>query len=272
MSGRLAGRIARGALAAVVVAVLAFLTLPTVIVVLASFNAEAALNFPPRGLSLRWYGNLAARPDFWRGLVNTLVVAVVAGALALGVATGAAVVLQRRPFRGSGLLTSALLSPLVIPGVLIGVGLLFLSVQVSLVASLPVLLAAHTLMVVPFALRAVWTSLEQLDPTLERAAEVLGARPSQAFLWVILPLLRPGLVAALLFSLIMSINEFAVSLFVVGRATETLPVVLFNYTMAYVDPTIAAVSTLFVAGTLVAIAAVEWAIGLPRVLRLEETR
>jgi putative spermidine/putrescine transport system permease protein len=168
--------------------------------------------------------------------------------------------------------TSALLSPLVIPGVLVGVGLLFLSVQVSLVASLPVLLAAHTLMVLPFALRAVWTSLEQLDPTLERAAEVLGARPRQAFVYVILPLLRPGLVAALLFSLIMSVNEFAVSLFVVGRATQTLPVVLFNYTMAYVDPTIAAVSTLFVVGTLLAIGAVEMVVGLPRVLRLEEPR
>lgn len=263
-------RLVRGALGAMVVAVLAFLTLPTAIVVLASFNPEAALNFPPSGLSLRWYANLGARPDFWRGLVNTLVVGVVASALALGVATGAAVVLQRRPFTGSAFLTSALLSPLVIPGVLVGVGLLFLSVQVSLVASLPVLLVAHTLMVIPFALRAVWTSLEQLDPTLERAAEVLGARPRQALLYVILPLLRPGLVAALLFSLIMSINEFAVSLFVVGRATQTLPVVLFNYTMAYVDPTIAAVSTLFVAGTVLAIGAVELAVGLPRVLRLEE--
>jgi putative spermidine/putrescine transport system permease protein len=272
VNARLATGLARGALTIVVVAVLLFLTVPTAVVVLASFNTEAALNFPPRGLSLRWYGNLAARPDFWRGLVNTLVVAVVASALALGVATGAAVVLQRRPFRGSALLTAALLSPLVIPGVLVGVGLLFLSVQVSLVASLPILLLAHTIMVVPFALRSVWTSLEQLDPTLERAAEVLGARPRQAFLWVILPLLRPGLVAALLFSLIMSMNEFAVSLFVVGRATQTLPVVLFNYTMAYVDPTIAAASTLFVLGTLVAIGAVELAVGLPRVLRLEESR
>ena len=70
----------------------------------------------------------------------------------------------------------------------------------------------------------------------------------------------------------MSVNEFAVSLFVVGRATQTLPVVLFNYTMAYVDPTIAAASTLFVAGTLIAIGAVDILIGLPRVLRLEEPR
>lgn len=269
---RLAPRLARVLLGVMAVAGLAFLTVPTLVVVLASFNAEAALNFPPRGLSLRWYATLAERPDFWRGLVNSGVVAVGSGALAVSAATGAAVVLQRRPFRGSGVLTAALLSPLVLPGVLIGVGLLFLAVQVSMMASRPILVVGHTIMVLPFALRAVWTSLEQLDPTLERAAAVLGARPGQALLWVVLPQLRPGLLAGLLFSVIMSINEFAVSLFIVGRATQTLPVVLFNYTMAYVDPTIAAVSTLFVLGTIVAMAAVEMLVGLPRVLRLEESR
>ena len=265
---RAGARVARLAAAAFVVGGLAFLTVPTVMVVAASFNSEAALNFPPTGFSLRWYANLSARPDFWRGLRNTLVVATGASVLAMAIATGAAVVLQRRPFRGSGLLAAAFLSPLVLPGVLVGVGLLFVAVQTALVASIWILLVGHTVMVVPFALRAVWTSLEQLDPTVERAAGVLGARPWQVLLWVLLPVLRPGILAGLLFSLIMSINEFAVSLFIVGRATQTLPVVLFNYTMAYVDPTIAAASTLFVLGMV----GLEALVGLPRLLRLEEPR
>jgi len=265
-------RAARLGFGVAVVGVLTFLTLPTLIVVLASFNPTPVLNFPPAGFSLRWYAMLSERPDFWRGLVNTLVVAAGATALGLVVATGAAVTLQRGRIAGAHLVAAALLSPLVVPGVLIGIGLLFVAVHADLVASLWILLVGHTVMVLPFALRAIWTSLDELDPILERAAETLGARPARVLWSVVLPLARPGLLAAVLFSAIMSINEFAVSLFLVGRRTQTLPVVLFNYTMAYVDPTIAAVSTVFVAGTLLVTIVIDRLVGLPRVLRLEEPR
>ena len=264
--------VARLGFGVAVVGVLAFLTLPTLIVVLASFNPTPVLNFPPSGFSLRWYARLAARPDFWQGLVNTLVIAAGATALGLVIATGAAVVLQRRRIAGADLVTAALLSPLVVPGVLIGIGLLFVAVLADLVASPWILLVGHAVMVLPFGLRAIWTSLDELDPILERAAETLGARPARVLWSVVLPLARPGLLAAALFSAIMSINEFAVSLFLVGRRTQTLPVVLFNYTMAYVDPTIAAVSTVFVAGTLLVTLVIDRFIGLPRLLRLEQSR
>jgi putative spermidine/putrescine transport system permease protein len=101
--------------------------------------------------------------------------------------------------------------------------------------------------------RSVWVSARNLDPTLERAAASLGATLWRAFQRVTLPLLRPGLLAALLFAVIVSLNEFVVSLFISTRLTEILPVAMFTYVVNYTDPTIAALSTLFIVGTVVAV-------------------
>jgi putative spermidine/putrescine transport system permease protein len=107
--------------------------------------------------------------------------------------------------------------------------------------------------VLPFVVRSVWVSVESLDPALERAAASLGATPSRVFRRVTLPLLRPGLLTALLFAVIVSLNEFVVSLFISNRVTEILPVAMFTYVVNYTDPTIAALSTLFIAGTFLAV-------------------
>ena len=110
-------------------------------------------------------------------------------------------------------------------------------------------IAAHVALVLPFVVRSVWVSVRNLDPTLERAAASLGATPWRAFRRVTLPLLRPGLLAAVLFAVIVSLNEFVVSLFISTRLTEILPVAMFSYVVNYTDPTIAALSTLFIVGT-----------------------
>lgn len=112
-------------------------------------------------------------------------------------------------------------------------------------------------------------ALAHVDPALERAAASLGARPSRVFRRVTLPLLRPGLAAAALFAVIVSVNEFVVSLFVSTRVTEILPVVMFTYVVNYTDPTMAALSTLFIAATFVAVFAAERWLGLARVFGLE---
>ena len=105
------------------------------------------------------------------------------------------------------------------------------------------MIAAHVVLVLPFVIRSVMVSVANLDPMLERAAESLGARPWRVFWRVTLPLLRPGLFAALLFAVIVSVNEFVVSLFISTRVTEILPVAMFTYVVNYTDPTMAAVST-----------------------------
>jgi putative spermidine/putrescine transport system permease protein len=236
-----------------VVALLAFMTLPTVVVVAVSFNPTAILSFPPAGFSWRWYVNVVTYPQFQRAAWNSLLVTAGAVALAMPIGTAAALALARGRVRGRALWATLLLSPLVVPGVAAGLGFLILGAGLGLLRSRSVLIAAHVALVLPFVVRSVWVSVSNLDPTLERAAASLGATPWRAFRRVTLPLLRPGLLAALLFAVIVSLNEFVVSLFISTRLTEILPVAMFTYVVNYTDPTIAALSTLFMVGTFVVV-------------------
>jgi putative spermidine/putrescine transport system permease protein len=235
----------------VVVLLLAFMTLPTVVVIAVSFNPTAILSFPPSGLSLRWYANVVTYPQFQRAAWNSLLVTAGAVALAMPIGTAAALALARGRLRGREVWDTLLLSPLVVPGVAAGLGFLILGAALGLLRSRSVLVAAHVALVLPFVVRSVWVSVRNLDPTLERAAASLGATPWRAFRRVTLPLLRPGLLAALLFAVIVSLNEFVVSLFISTRLTEILPVAMFSYVVNYTDPSIAALSTLFILGTFV---------------------
>ena len=256
----------------VVLALVLFMTLPTLVVVVASVNSTAILSFPPQGLSLRWYENALTYPQFRRAAVNSLVVTAASAALALPIGTAAALALVRYPVRLRGLWNTALLSPLVIPGVAAGLWLLILAARLGLLANRGVLIAAHVVLVLPFVIRSVMVSVANLDPLLERAAASLGARPWRVFRRVTLPLLRPGLFAALLFAVIVSANEFVVSLFVSTRVTEILPVAMFTYVVNYTDPTMAALSTLFVAATFAAVFLADRLLHLSRVFQIEGHR
>jgi putative spermidine/putrescine transport system permease protein len=255
-----------------VAALLAFMTLPTVVVVVASFNATAILAFPPDGLSLRWYVNALTYPQFQRAAVNSLVVTLASAAIALPFGTAAALALVRHPLRGRAVWSAVLLSPLVIPGVAAGLGFLIVAAKLGVLTSRWVLIVAHVTLVLPFVVRSVAVSVANLDPALERAAASLGARPWRVFVRVTLPLLRPGLFAGLLFALIVSLNEFVVSLFISTRVTEILPVAMFTYVVNYTDPTMAALSTLFIAATFVAVYAADRVVNLSRVFQIAEHR
>jgi putative spermidine/putrescine transport system permease protein len=236
-----------------VLLLLAFMTLPTLVVVAVSFNPTAILSFPPSGLSLRWYVNVVTYPQFQRAMWNSLLVTAGAVALAMPIGTAAALGLARGRPRAASLWATLLLSPLVVPGVAAGLGFLIVGAALGLLRSRSVLIAAHVALVLPFVVRSVWVSVRNRDPTLERAAASLGATPWRTFRRVTLPLLRPGLLAALLFAVIVSLNEFVVSLFISTRLTEILPVAMFSYVVNYTDPTIAALSTLFIVGTFVVV-------------------
>ena len=192
-------------------------------------------------------------PQFQRAMWNSLLVTTGAVALAMPIGTAAALALARGGVRGASIWATLLLSPLVVPGVAAGLGFLILGAALGLLRSHSVLIAAHVALVLPFVVRSVWVSARNLDPTLERAAASLGATPWRAFRRVTLPLLRPGLLAALLFAVIVSLNEFVVSLIISTRLTEILPVAMFTYEVNYTDPTIAALSTLFIVSTVVVV-------------------
>ena len=253
----------------VVLALLAFMTLPTLVVVGVSFNPTAIMSFPPAGLSLRWYANALTYPQFQRAAVNSLLVTAGATLLALPIGTAAALALERGRLRARGTWATLLLSPLVVPGVAAGLGFLILAAALGLLRSRVVLVLAHVTLVLPFVVRSVWVSVRNLDPMLERAAASLGASPWRTFRRVTLPLLRPGLFAGLLFAVVVSANEFVVSLFVSNRVTEILPVAMFTYVVNYTDPTIAALSSLFILATFALVFVVDRYLGLAAVFVLD---
>jgi putative spermidine/putrescine transport system permease protein len=249
----------------VVLALVAFMTLPTVVVVAVSFNPTAILSFPPAGFSLRWYANALTYSQFQRAALNSLVVSGGAVLLALPIGTAAALALERGRLRSASVWATILLSPLAVPGVAAGLGFLILAASLGLLQSRIVLVVAHVALVLPFVVRAVWVSVRNLDPALERAAAGMGATPARVFFRVTLPLLRPGLFAALLFAVVVSLNEFVVSLFISTRVSEILPVALFTYVVNYTDPTIAALSTLFIVATFLVVWLVDRVVDLSAV-------
>ena len=254
---------------AAVIALVLFMTLPTVVVVAVSFNPTAILAFPPAGFSLRWYVNALTYPQFQRAAVNSFFVTAGASLLALPIGTAAALALERGRLRGRHAWATLLLSPLVVPGVAAGLGFLILAAGLGLLRSRTVMIVAHVALVLPFVVRSVWVSVKNLDPMLERAAASLGATRWRAFRRVTLPLLRPGLTAGLLFAVIVSANEFVVSLFVSNRVTEILPVAMFSYVVNYTDPTIAALSSLFIASTFAVVWLADRFFGLAAVFLLD---
>ena len=247
------------------VAVYVFLLAPLVVVVLASFDSADFLSFPPRGFSLRWYRALWESEVWGDSFRLSLLVTAVVTPLALIIGTLAAYALVRYSFPGKGVITTLIMAPIVMPQIVLGIALLNYMSGLGLVGSLTGLILGHLVVTLPFTVRLVSISVHNLDPALERAAENLGATPLETFWRVTLPLLRPGIVAGAIFAAIISFGELAVTLLIAGARTTTLPLRIFNYTEYNFDPTINAVSTIFVVLALVLIIVLDRLIGLVRI-------
>jgi putative spermidine/putrescine transport system permease protein len=180
--------------------------------------------------------------------------------------------LDRYEFRLKRVLETALLSPLVVPHFTIGLGFLILAAQVGLARGYAVVVACHVVLVLPFVLHSVYISLRNLDPRLELAAASLGAPPRRVLTTITVPLLLPGLVSGWLFAAILSFNEFTASLFVTAQRTQTLPVALYNYVREYADPSMAAISVIYIVVTATVLTLANRFLGLAKVLNVEQPR
>jgi len=255
-----------------IVLILAFIMLPVVVVTLASFNDKALLSFPPQNWSWRWFVRAFTYPDFQEGFRSSLVVTLWASGLALAIGTGLAVAVKRMEFPGKNALQAILLSPLVIPHFTLGLGLLILVAQLDLERGYAVVILCHIMLVLPFVLRSVYVSMENLDARLEQSAASLGASPWQVLFTITVPLLAPGMIGGWLFAAIMSFSEFTASLFVTTQSTQTLPVSMYNYVREFADPTLAALSVVYIAVTASLLAFANYFLGLGRILNIEEPR
>lgn len=252
--------------------VVAFIILPAVVVGISAFNDRAILSFPPQAWSTRWFARAFSYRDFSEGFRNGLIITAFASSIALVVGAGFAFALDRYSFRGKAALEAVLTSPLVIPHFTIGLGFLILAAQIHATRTFVLVIVCHVVLVLPFVMRSVYVSLRNLDSRLELAAASLGAKPGRALFTVTLPLLIPGLFSGWLFAAILSFNEFTASLFVTAQATQTLPVAMYNYVREYADPTLAALSVIYIVVTALLLTIANAFLGLGKVLNVEHVR
>jgi putative spermidine/putrescine transport system permease protein len=226
--------------------ILLYMTIPALVVVVTSLSPSELLEFPPTGLSLRWYERALAYPDFQNAFANGLIVAAMASATALAIGTAFAYLIGRYAFAGRGALEAVLSSPLIVPHFTTGFGFLLLGARIGLTRSYALVAVTHVVLVLPFVVRSVYVSLRNIDPRFERAAANLGASPARVLARVTLPLLLPGMFGGFLVAFILSFTEFTASLYVTTDRTQTLPVAMYTYIREYTDPTIAAVSAILI--------------------------
>jgi len=242
--------IGRAALGAVVVVGYVVIAAPLVFVSWLAFFRNEVVSFPPEGYTLRWFRNILDQNSFVDGFLTSLEVGLVAMPAGLAIGVPASLAVARRRFRGRETVNTLLLLPLVVPGVVAGAAVYVFQVEVEVVTGLPLVTAlpglvlSHVMITIPWTVRLVAASLGGLDPSMEEAAMNLGAGPATTFLRITLPMIRPGIVAAALFSFIVSFGNLEMTLFLIGPGRTTLPIAILQYLEWRIDPTIAAVSFL----------------------------
>jgi putative spermidine/putrescine transport system permease protein len=236
----------------------AFLVLPVLIIFPLSFSASPYLEFPPRGWSLAWYSNYANRPEWVSATIMSFRVGFATALLSTVVGTLGAIALTRYAFPGRRALFAVVVSPIIMPGIVLAVALYFFLAELDLAGTATGLVLAHTILAVPYVVLAVAASLHGFDRSLESAAMSLGAGPTYTFFRVTLPLIRPGILAGLVFAFVASFDELIVAIFITGPLSVTLPVRMWEGVRLELDPTISAVAAAMIAISAVTFVAVRW--------------
>lgn len=231
-------------LTAFVVLVYIFLFAPLVIIAMTSIGTENYIAFPPKGFSLQWFVNVFKSEAFLSSMMTSAIISTLATLAALVIGLPAAYGLSRFDFKGKGAIKSFFFSPLIIPGIVVGFSLFqFLLVQLNLSVGLS-LFIGHTLVVIPYIIRVVGSSLEVFDYSIEEAAMSLGCKKSLTFFKVVLPNITSGVMAAFMLAFINSFNNVPVSMFLTGPGVSTLPITMMNYVEYNYDPTVSALSVI----------------------------
>jgi putative spermidine/putrescine transport system permease protein len=228
-----------------VVLVYAGLLAPLVVVIGVSLNAGAGFDFPPKGLSLRWYVTFFASAPFLNAFFGvSLAVGILTALAATVIGALAAIGVVRFRFTGREALETFFLMPLLMPHILLGAALYLYFVRLGMRPSLLTITLGHLMIATPYVIRSVTAGLVGIDPRLEEAAMSLGASRMQAFCKVTLPQLRASLLSGAIFAFIISFSDINLSLFLSGPGLTTLPMHIFSEIQWGGDPTIAAASAL----------------------------
>lgn len=237
--------------------VIFFLIAPIAVIVIVSFSSASYLSFPPPGFSLRWYADYLDQPGWVNATILSIWVAAAVTVVASVLGTAAAIGLVRGRFPGKRLLHACILSPLIVPSIVVAIGVYFFYVRLGLVGSPLAMIAAHSALAAPFVVLNVSATLYGFDERLEQAALNLGATRWQAFRHITFPIIRPGIIAGALLAFVTSFDELIVALFVSGTGAITLPRKMWDSIRFGLEPTIAAVSVLTIVVSVLAFASAE---------------
>ncbi|MFN3337453.1 MAG: ABC transporter permease [Thermomicrobium sp.] len=227
---------------AVTALVYAYLFAPIIVVVIASFNTSGLTSFPPTGFTVAWYQELLRDEDLLRALRTSLLVATIAAFLTILFATLTALGLVRLPSRWRRLLQASFYLPVVVPGIVTGIALVFWFKRIGVPLGFPSVLIAHIVHAFPYALAIVLSAFSGFDRRLEEASQDLGASPWRTFWRVTLPLIFPELIAGFLLAFTLSFDEFVLTFFVTGSGVITLPLEIYSRIRFLISPVVNAVA------------------------------
>ncbi len=233
--------------------VLFFLIMPILVIVPLSFNAEpfftftkGMLSLQPDAYSIKWYAEIINDEKWILAIQNSFIIGIFATILAtfLGVLAAVGLASPVMPFKR--LITAILLSPIIVPLIIVAAGMFFFYTRFGLVGSYAGVIIAHAALGIPFVIITVTATLSGFDQSLFRAGLSLGASPVKVFWNVVVPLIRPGVISGALFAFVTSFDEIVLVLFLAGPEQRTIPRQMFSGLREQINPTILAVATLLV--------------------------
>lgn len=243
-----------------------FMVAPLAVVVAVSLTPEGFLEFPPSGISLRWFKAILDNPIFISAFWTSLYLGISSATLATIIAVPAGLAIGRHRFGGRDALVGLFMSPLTVPTIVLGIAFLRFLTQIGLSGTFIGLVACHAIIITPYVLRLVLASVVGLDHDAERAAASLGASRFTIFRRVTLPMIMPGVAGGWALAFITSFDELTVTIFIVSPSTVTLPVRLFSHITQTTDPLVASISTMIILFTVALLFLLERFYGLERLL------
>ena len=220
-----------------------FLMTPLVVTVAVSFGSSSVFSLPPPDWSMRWYDSLAGTRGLWPALLTSIEVAAFSTVVALALGTLCAIALVRGRFPGRDAIATFLVSPLMLPGLVVGIAMLQGFKAAGLREAYSSLLIAHVIITLPYVVRTVLGALSLFDFSLIDAARTLGCSYPKAIMRVLVPGLGPAFLTSGMFAFLASMDNYPISIFFTYAWTKTLPIQMLQYVEENPDPTIAAISS-----------------------------
>lgn len=248
----MADRLVGFGMLAITVLAYVFMLAPVLVVVVLAFNASEFGGFPITGITFRWFGQLFNNPNIYGAFRTSLILGVTTAALATVIGTAAAFALARFTFRSSGAMQLLLTLPILLPNVVLGVALLLTFRFFGSGQGYPLLVVGHLVMALPYVVLMTQHRLQSIPPSIESAAQTLGANRWHTFREVTLPLAMPAIVAGAMFAFMTSFDEIAATLFWAPPNLDTVPTQIMGMLELQVSPEVNALGTVLVAVTVAA--------------------